>query len=170
MNSRIRSRCCLGLMTLLIVTAAGAAEDDNAIPKPLPAFQLTQSDGTTINSQDLPQREKWLLIYTTAECRACDHLLRLINKTEQPDLPDKVVVVVGGATPAKLKQLAEKFPDLAEASWFADPTKDGIAQLKLTATPVVFGLRDHTLAWCVLGILSGDSLKMNSLLASWVEK
>jgi len=140
------------------------------LPLPLPEFQLTKLDGTTLSTKELAQQEQWVLIYTMPDCPACETLLRLVDKTEHPELPAKVIVVVSGASAEKVKSLAGKFPDLEETSWYADPEKEGVKQLKLQGLPAVFGVHQDTLEWCVMGVLSADTLNMESLLSSWCEK
>lgn len=142
----------------------------DVMPAPLPSFQITRADGTSMATSDLSQTGKWLLLYTKSDCVGCDELLKLINKTESPDVPVRLVVIVAGATPERLKQIAGKFPDLQDSLWFSDPSRDGLDTLKLPGVPAVFGVRGDVLVWCVIGALDGDSLKMKSILADWIRE
>ena len=165
MRSITRNFVWLVVGLLVLQAAQTLAEDE--IPAPLPDFQLSKVDGTTVSSKQLTSQKKWLLIFTLADCPGCDTLLRVINKNENPDLPVHVVVVVGGAVPAKVQDMSKKFPDLLEAAWYADPSKTGVSQLKLRGLPAVVGMQQDMIMWSTMGILSGDTVKMKSILVSW---
>ncbi len=163
-----RRQSLWGIAGLLLLLAASQVRATDPIPMPCPIFSSPQLDGTTLSSKQLPSQDKWLVVFTMADCPGCDNFLRVIKKQELPDVPAHVVVVVSGATAAKAKDLAAKFPDLAEAAWYADPAKNGAKQLKLPGIPAVFGVNGTTVQWCILGVLSGDTAKMKSVLTSWV--
>jgi hypothetical protein len=135
--------------------------------KPLPPVELIGLDGIRATNADLTRSGKWLMIYVHADCRPCNALLELIDRQETPLLPSKVVVVIGGMGVDDGNVLAQKFPDLVEASWNADPERAFLKVLQLPGAPVVLGMRDDVIEWSLAGAL-GKSADVQSVLRSWV--
>jgi len=125
---------------------------------------LTRMDRTNLSSTELPQAERWLLIYTPVDCAECEKVLRSINESGI-DVAGKVVVVVGGANLAELKELAAKYPHLSDASWSADPLKKVGKLLNVPATAAVFGVHVKTVIWGIVG----NGAASESILASWCQ-
>lgn len=136
-------------------------------PVPLPEFEVTALDGQLVKSSTFALQGKWLLVYVRSNCQPCESLLHLLKKDQFPNLSQQVVLLVGG-TPAEAKALSARFPELAQATWYADPSKNAYTQLKLKGAPVVLGVRQDTIQWCVNGTLS-DSNKLRPILTSWLE-
>jgi len=133
---------------------------------PLPEFELTKLDGTVIHSSaELPSEGKWLLVYVQANCRPCDRLLDLVKQDEHPELPWKMVIVAGGDR-ASANGIRDKRADLADAQWYADPSRQAWWALRMSGAPMVFGVRDKTIQWSLSGILKSDN-DVKSILASW---
>jgi hypothetical protein len=158
------------VLTLMLASGRAGADElpDDALAMPLPDFQLTRLDQTVVSSRDVRSDGKWLLIYTKANCGACEGLLGLVDKNDDPDLPSKIVVVVSGADVDKVTEMAAKFPDLGDAARYADPGREGRRKLKARGMPIAYGLRGDSIQWCTLGVLDGDSAKMKSILSSWI--
>ena len=135
---------------------------------PLPSFSVTTADGRTVTTDQLIRPGKWLLIYLQPNCPSCEAILRMIKKDEHPLVPPQLVVVVGAATAEAVRAGSVQFPDLAEARWFADPTRSAIGPLRIVGAPVIFGVNRGTIEWSLYGVLS-DSADVKSVLASWVE-
>jgi hypothetical protein len=53
--------------------------------------------------------------------------------------------------------------------WFADPHRKAFARLRLAGAPVVLGIRQHVVHWCLNGVMS-DEANMMSLLRTWISK
>ncbi len=148
---------------LLPVARAGAVERG-----PLPAFQVATLDGVVTASHQLPMPGTWLLIYVQPECFPCESLLQLFKPDQPTALPQKLVVVVGG-TAADARGVLATFPDLAQASWYADTLNEAFTQLNLQGAPVIVGLRQDVMEWDINGLLV-DSRTMRSIVNSWLQE
>lgn len=137
------------------------------LPLIVPEFTVTALDGTAMKSAQIPIQHQWLLIYVTPNCRACEKLLNLIDNKNDMGLPTKVVVVNGRADSKQSAKVAQKFPDLRGASWYADPTADAFKKLELRGAPMIVGLRQNVVMWKMAGLLNGDTEKVRSIMNSW---
>lgn len=137
-------------------------------PEPLPVFDLTALDGTSTTSAQLTMSDRWLLLYVEPSCRPCDGLLRLVKKEEFPKVPPAMTIIVGGVAIEAVRALRDRYPDLAEASWYSDQSKHACAQLSIKGAPVLLGLRQGVIAWRFTGVLP-DATHMKSVLQSWLE-
>jgi hypothetical protein len=160
-----------GKMTIIMIMAWLVFAPANLLaidPVPMPDFQLITLDGQTIKSSDLPAAGSWLLIYVQPTSHYCDQLLKTFTKDRYPSLPASAVFIVNGSAD-DAKNMKAKYPDLASASWYADPGKAAFAQLKLHGVPVMLGIRDSKIQWTLNGILPDDKT-MQSILTSWIQK
>lgn len=154
----------LALIILPFAPSSGAYDSP-----PLPSFQVTNLDGQPVQSAQLSAKNQWLLVYVQPNCRPCAELFKAFQKKEaQPDLSDKVIVVVGGGTVEQAKALAQRTPWIPQASWYADPTKAAAPALKVKGAPVVFGVRQGNIEWDLSGVLA-DEKSLKSILDTWGE-
>jgi hypothetical protein len=77
------------------------------------------------------------------------------------------VIIVGGSVD-DLKTAQARFPELAAASWYADPNRSAFTLMKLTGAPMILGIKQRTIAWSLSGILS-DVNVAKSILNTWLE-
>ena len=165
---RLLSRVLLlAAFGMLALPGTSQEKPERSMPRPMPEFKLTALDGSSVESQKLPALKKWLLIYVKPDCSTCDKVLNLVRQDKHPGLPPLMMIVVGGATADQVKDMMKKYPDLAGASWYADPDNDVSTALKLPGFPVIFGVRERTLAWQMMGMISPDPLQMTNHLVSW---
>jgi hypothetical protein len=158
----------LAILALLLYELLGRSASATEKPAPLaPEFTVSALNGSAVKSSEIPVQQRSVLIYVVPNCHPCETLLNLINKKEYPDLPSKAVVIVGRANIAKALKVAGKFPDLDEASWYADPSRDAFSKLRLRGVPVILGLRHNQIAWRINGLLDGDPKKVQRILAGW---
>lgn len=137
-------------------------------PVPLPAFEVTGVDGQVVKSSDLPNRGNWLLIYVTPQSHFCDLMLKSMKKDQYPDLPLNAIFIVGGSMD-EVKALQAKYPDLATAAWYADPTRAAFTQMKLHGVPSVVGINQQTMKWIVNGVIP-DPGAFKAILNSWIQQ
>jgi len=137
-------------------------------PVPLPSLLLTSAAGQTVKSADLPSQGNWVLIYIQPKSQFSDNLLRLMKRDLYPNLEQHAVIIVGGSVD-DLKSTQSKYPDLSQASWYADTDKSAYTQLQLHGAPVVLGLRQQTIEWSLNGVLP-DSNVSRSVLNTWVNQ
>jgi len=163
---RSLSKISLALICSAIFTLVGSlwAMD----PVPLPAFQVTSVDGQIVKSSDLPSKGNWLLIYVTPKSHFCEEMLKSMKKEQYPDLPLSAIFLVGGSVD-EVKALQAKYPDLAAASWYADPSRNAFAQMKLHGVPTVVGVNQQTMKWIVNGIIP-DPGTFKAILNSWIQQ
>jgi hypothetical protein len=109
---------------------------------------------------------KWLIVVVQPRCAACDAFLQTVDAQAQPHLPARMVIVVAGADEGATAAYAGRFPDLAQARWFADEPRTAARALKASATPVVFGVRTARLEWGLVGVVP-DAASVRSALVSW---
>jgi len=151
----------LGMAFLLSITAVAVD------PVPLPDIQLTAADGTAVKSSALPTTGNWLIIYIQPRNQFSDNLLRLFKKDQYPTLAQHAVIIVGGSVD-NLKTAQTRFPELAQATWYADTNKSAFTLMKLTGAPMILGIKQRTITWSLSGILS-DVNVAKSILNTWVE-
>jgi len=137
-------------------------------PVPLPALQLIGMDGQTVKTSDLPSKGNWLLIYVNPKSHFCDEMLKIMKKDQYPDLPANAVFLVAG-TVDDAKALQAKYPDLAPASWYADPDRDAFVRLKLHGMPTVIGINQQTMKWTVNGVVP-DPNTFKAILTGWIQQ
>ncbi|HEY6971184.1 MAG TPA: redoxin domain-containing protein [Candidatus Angelobacter sp.] len=156
-----RHRVIILVMLSLLVSLAVAVE-----PVPLPAFQLTAGDGTTVKSADLPSKGNWVLIYVQPKSQFSDSLLKALKREQYPNLEQHAVIIVGGNVD-DLKSIQSKYTDLTQATWYADADKSAYTQLKLHGAPVVLGIKQQIIQWSLNGVLP-DTNVSRSVLNSWI--
>ena len=111
----------------------------------------------------------WLVVYVQPNCRPCESILAVATHERHPGLPDRLAIVVAGATPRELQALAARFPNLPPGAWYADTDRTMFSRLRLTGVPVVLGLRGAMIEWGLSGVLP-DASAVESVLASWVAR
>jgi hypothetical protein len=84
------------------------------------------------------------------------------------DAPQKLIIVVGGATVEELKQMAAEMPWIPQGSWYADPAREAAAKLKWQSAPVVAGISGGSVKWSYVGI-PPQGLPLRSLMSDWHE-
>ena len=135
--------------------------------KPLPAFNVTALDGSTVASDKLATDSKWLLVYAEASCRTCEQLYDAFRQEESNTNQNvKVIVIVGGATIKEVERIAKRVSWIDHSSWYADPGKLSSSALRLKGTPVVHGIQDGKVMWDLSGVLP-DAKTLESLLETW---
>jgi len=153
----------LATVFMLLMTAATAVAVE---PVPLPDFQLTAADGSVIKSAALPTQGNWLIVYVQPRNQFSDNLLKLFKKDQYPALAQHAVIVVSGSTD-DMKAAQTRFPELALATWYADTDKSAFGLMKLTGAPMILGIKQHTIAWSLSGILA-DVNVAKSILNTWL--
>jgi hypothetical protein len=156
----------VAFVALTLLTISSRATE---APGPLPDFELKTLDKRPVRSQRLPTKGRWLLVYVEAACVPCEDVFRAFDR-EQPlsDLPQKVVVVVGGKTAEEVKRMAARFPWLPADCWYADPSREAGAALKAHGVPRVYGVSGDRVEWSLGGTLA-DHKKLQSILLAWCE-
>jgi len=161
------SRRFVPLMFVGMILVCTAMRAGNTFPTAMPDFQISRGDGSTLSSTQIPESGKWLFVYLKQNCAGCERFLRIFRKADNPALPSHVVVVIGGIPPDKLDALASKFPELAQAQWYADPGESAVSPLQIKGSPIIFGAQDSTLNWSIVGVPGGDSRKLKAIFKSW---
>src|SRR5438128_2444059 len=134
MRQTTRARAVIAV--LLVAAAAAAAR---AIEQtPMPAFSVARADGTTIGSSDFAPAMQYVFMYVTPNCRPCDRLVDMLKDTEMPQLPGRVVIVVGGSAASGEAYIRAHVPaEAGQVAWFADPAGEAFKALRLTGAPVL---------------------------------
>jgi hypothetical protein len=157
-------RATAAILVLVVLLSLTAAAVD---PVPLPDFQLTSADGLTVKSSALPAQGNWLIIYVQPRNQFSDNLLKLLKRDQYPTLEQHAVIIVGGSVD-DLKSTQSRFPDLAQATWYADSDKSAFGLLKLHGAPMVLGIKQKNIAWSLSGVLS-DVNVARSILNTWLQ-
>jgi hypothetical protein len=136
---------------------------------PLASFSVGDAGGSSVSSEQLQHKGKWLLIYMNADCRGCDSLLNQVHAKSAPARTRKIVIVVGKIPPSQLQRFAARFgPEWQLASWYADPDQQAFSKLKLSGVPVALGLRDSQVEWSLSGKGPGATYP-TSALNTWIK-
>jgi len=159
-NWRVR---IAALLTTALLTSGGLL----AIARqPLPAVTLTTANGAAVVSSGVVQPGRWLLVLVGPDCRTCERVLATVRAERDPSLAEHMVILVGGPA-ASVTPLSSRFPDLARATWLADPDRRMAAALHLPGTPVILGLSGPETEWSITGVprTVNDVL---SAMRSWI--
>ena len=84
------------------------------------------------------------------------------------DATQKLVIVVGGATPEEVSRMAASMPWIPQGSWYADPKRQVAARMGWQAAPVIAGFKRDSVMWSHTGLPRGMSLR--SLMSTWHEQ
>jgi hypothetical protein len=170
------------LKLMLCVVLATAGIPANAVqPIDIPDIDIIGLDGnpakllgpvnSTPAANDLkaPIRGQWLILYIQSSCPNCDNLLNLLRRFQgNLNRPEKLMVVIGGMSAPDLRRYILRYPELAAATWRADPARNAIKQLKLGGAPVIAGCREGTVLWTMNGALS-DSASLRAVVEGWTK-
>jgi hypothetical protein len=152
------------LLALLPIPAAHATA-----PAALAAFTVQTLDGSTVSTATWTMQGKSLLIYVEANCQPCATLLARLVKKDYPQIAAHAIVIVGGSSPTGTKAVMQLYPELATASWFADPSRATLPALSLSGAPVIMGINGKTVQWSLSGVMK-DPEQQRSVLNSWLTK
>jgi hypothetical protein len=152
------------LVSVIIGSATAAFSSERG---PIADFALGTLDGTTIRSGDVPLSGHWLVIYVQPQSGKTESLLRALSVEQYPGLASKTAIIVGGTTD-QAKELIKKFPDLAQAIWYTDNSKEAYSKLKLRGSPIIIGMNERDIQWAVSGMLP-DANTFKSVLMSWIK-
>ena len=151
------------LLTTALLTSGGL----QAIARqPLPAVTLSTANGVSVASASLVQQGRWLLVLVGPDCRTCERVLATVRADHDPALAEHMVILVGGPA-SSVAPLSSRFPDLAQATWLADPDRRTAAALHLSGSPIVLGLSGPEIEWSITGVprTLADVL---SAMRSWI--
>jgi hypothetical protein len=173
MKATAHRRALLLTMLVALVSApppAAAVYARQAQQAQLPAFAVKTLDGTEAQSDQLSTRRQWLLIYVQPNCKPCEEVFNVFRREgeAQPDLTQKVVVVVGGATVEEASELAEHVPWLPRSAWYADPSRQAASALSVKGAPTVYGVRQGKVEWELKGAKANPRM-LKSILETWSE-
>jgi len=152
-----------GYLALSLMFAGVALAVEN---RPLPSFEVQNLDGSVVNTSTWAMEGKWVLIYLEGQCGPCTHLLARLTKEQYPQLASRTIIIVAGSQPSDVKMLQKGFTDLAQASWYADPTRNAPKTLNLHGAPVTLGIQDKTIRWGISGIPPAPGL-LPAVLKKW---
>src|SRR6266481_7888014 len=111
-------------------------------PAPLPGFSLLTPDGKTLSSSQLKLPKNWLLVYVHPRSAESVVVLNQLKDDKQAAANQKVIVIVGGASPIEARDLMAGYGHLKAVTWYADPKRDVLQTLDLPGIPAVIGMRD----------------------------
>ncbi len=137
----------------------------------LPSFSVTSRDGQPTVSSALVRSSNWLLLYRTENCLPCDRLMNVLAASNNAALLHGagMVVVIAGTTQQNIDKVRLGFPNLSDATWFADPQAEGLKALKAEGTPTLMALHGGRIEWTTSGNL-GNPTTVESLAASWLQQ
>ncbi|HXH05311.1 MAG TPA: hypothetical protein VNI83_01855 [Vicinamibacterales bacterium] len=159
----MRGVLSLCFASLLVATLA-------ARERPLPAFTVTAPDGRSAASGELWSEGRWLLVYVTPQCPACDRLLDALGTWALPAGAARTVVVVRAPLDAAGSYLAQHLPLESDAiAWFADPDGRTGQALGTRWTPALAGIEAGRIAWQIAGVLN-DPAAVEPVIRTWLER
>ena len=134
----------------------------------LPPFVAATLDDAPVESATLALDGNWLLVVVQPRCRPCDALLAHVDRDERP-AASRILVVGAGMDGAAVAELKGRYPNIAQARWLADPTRDAAKALDVQTSPTVYGLRGNAVEWRLAGAIR-DARELESILFTWLEK
>src|SRR5262249_38969626 len=148
------------------MTASVAAAADR---KPLPAFTVSGTDGTRIDSAALFATGRRLVIYVTPACVACDRLLRSLDGWGGSQLAEHAALIVGAA-PESVETIRPLLgPTAASIAVYVDADGGAARALGLAQRPALLGVELGQIDWMVQGVLN-DPQSVKSLVESWLDR
>jgi hypothetical protein len=145
----------------LLGSAAGSR---GAEARPLPPFSVTTLDAATAERAAVIKPGRWLLVYVRPQSAPSRALLGALEKARSAAAGSVAIVVAGDVAAAKA--MADGFPGLKTASWYADLHDRAFKDLRLAGAPVVLGLQDDAVRWSLAGVVP-DRETLPSVLGSW---
>jgi hypothetical protein len=85
------------------------------------------------------------------------------------DAQRKVIVVVGGASVADVREMSAQMPWIPQGSWYADPSRQIASKLGFQAAPVIAGIKNGSVKWSYTG-LPPQGMPLRALMSSWHEQ
>lgn len=162
------SSCSRALLCCAVLLATGAV--GTAVERTnLPAFTLVRSDATTLASERLVQSGSWALLYVAPECLPCRAILRSLDRVEPQAPGSKLVIVLAGVSAEDLRVELARYPNLANATWLADPSSAMPRSIAEAGVPNVVGLQGRMIEWSVAGVLT-DPADVKSILLAWLSR
>lgn len=140
----------LAMMAIICVAAAIA---EAAAPGALPAFDVTSSDGSTVQSAQIARNGKWLLIFVKPNCPQCETVLSSLDSESTQD-GSRVAIIVKSPSANALAQLKARYPRIPGAAWYADVHAGAASSLQVPASPTTLGMRGSTVAWRLTGAVT----------------
>ena len=141
-------------------------QKDNSLPN----FNLKNLADVEVASSHFAERSKWLLVYLEPNCGSCFELLESFKQPELiSDLPQKVVVIVAGATADEAKKIAENNPWIPPQAWYADRNRETMSALKLTGLPITVGFRKEHEEWRLAGFPKQENAT-KSIILNWCQE
>jgi len=158
------------LMAMAMAAVLSAALPADAQERALPAFEVQAPSGQAVASSALAPQEKWLLIYVSSGCRACETLVRALPKWQSAALLGRTVLVVGGAPEAAAAWVQRLVtPELPTMLWYGDASREAEQALALSGAPVLIGVQKGEVEWQLSGVLNSPAA-LESVIRSWVER
>jgi hypothetical protein len=155
----VATACLVGLTFRPAVVAARE-------PMALPVFEIATLDGQRVPSTQLGGEGHWLLVAVDPRALPSRSLLSAVGDRESLPSAGRIVVVVAG-TVEDARRLRAGSKDLADASWYADPSRESLALLRVKSLPTVLGVSARQIDWALQGTLA-DPAKLRSILRSWI--
>ncbi len=164
-------RKILPILVVMLLAASSVAADNTKTPSQLtqlPAFKVSDPNGSAVDIKDVAPAGKWLLIYVNSGSRASDMMLSLMTADKYASYLDHMVIIAGGVKPDQISEWTAKYPDLARAHWLADPDRASFKALGLHGAPVEIGLKDSSIGWVLSGMPAGQT-SFDSILTDWLK-
>jgi hypothetical protein len=132
---------------------------------PLPQFFVTGINGQpSVNSSTFVRPGNWMLVIVRPDCLPCDKVLSVMSEM---NAGPSLVVIVAGTDATGGAAYAARYPELASARWYVDPTHETSSLSPLRAAPLMFGLRANMQRWSLAGIVP-DLDTVRAALLNWV--
>jgi hypothetical protein len=113
--------------------------------------------------------DQYVLMYVSPGCRSCDSLLALLNDSESPQLPKRVVIIVRGNASQAAKYIREHVPrEAGEVTWYADESDEAYKALHFSGTPDLLGVRKGRLMWSISGVMNDSSMVL-PVIRKWTK-
>lgn len=136
--------------------------------RPLPAFTVMTPSGEAVASAALSAEPRWLLVYVTDPCGPCAPLWAAMEQWQVDQLPDRMVLVVGGDR-SRAADLAGTLPEaLRSVRVLADPDGSARQALRLSNAITLVGVERGRVRWGLAGVLN-DPKALRATLTTWVQ-
>ena len=159
-----RILAALVILPVIVIPLAGLA-----MPQaPLPTFRLLAADGTRVSSVELLGQQRWIILYATLECRACDDLLVSLARVRTEGLLRRTFLVIGAPPEEASAYIRQTLPkELWGLRWYADDQAEAWGALQLAGAPMLVGIRDGRVEWGISGA-SSDQARLRGLVQGWL--
>ncbi len=154
-------------ITVVALMLASAGRSLHATERmPVPDITLVDRHGAARQAPAVARAGTWLLVVAEPGCTSCDVMLDAATAAASEAGGGVIVVLAGGAA-ADIEAASQRWPALAETSWFLADRTTVTEVFRLTTRGAIVGVRDGTVEWSLSGVITNPA-DLRTLCGAWL--